>query len=84
MVISNYNPRLPAESNKDLFKLLESLYKYTTTALAEDSDNIFEIASGVRQGDPESPCLYNLYMDYVMRIFIENAKKAGVKFIKLK
>ena len=23
-------------------------------------------------------------MDYVMRIFIENAKKAGVKFIKLK
>ena len=76
--------RLPAESNKDLFKLLESIYKYTTTALAEDPDNIFEITSGVRQGGPESPCLYNLYMDYVMRIFIENAKKAGVKFIKLK
>ena len=76
--------RLPAESNKNLFKLLESIYKYTTTALAEDPDNIFEITSGVRQGGPESPCLYNLYMDYVMRIFIEKAKRAGVKFIKLK
>ena len=44
--------RLPAESNKNLFKLLESIYKYTTTALAEDPDNIFEITSGVRQGGP--------------------------------
>ena len=76
--------RLPAESNKNLFKLLESIYMHTTTALAEDPDNIFEITSGVRQGGPESPCLYNLYMGYVMRIFIEKAKRAGVKFMKLK
>ena len=57
-------------------------YLCTYSLLTEDPDNIFEITPGVRQGGPKSPCLYN--MDYVMRILIEKAKRAGVKFIKLK
>ena len=28
--------------------------------------------------------LYNLYMDFVMRIFMESCKNAGIKFLKLK
>ena len=60
--------RLPEEWNGKLFKLLESLYQYTTTALSEAEDDIFELTSGVRQGGPESPILYNLFTDYVMRM----------------
>ena len=45
---------------------MESLYSFTTTALAETPDHLFELFIGVRQGGPESPFLYNLYMDYVM------------------
>ena len=37
--------------------------------------------TGVFQGGPESPVLYNLYMDYVMRIFMENAKEEKIMFI---
>ena len=39
---------------------------------------------GVRQGGPESPPLYNLYMDYVMRVFMQKCEENNVKFLKLK
>ena len=39
---------------------------------------------GVQQGGPESPTLYNLYMDYVMRVFLIECKKLGVIFTKFK
>ena len=54
------------ESDKNLIQLLETLYKYTTTALAETPEDKFELSTGVRQGGPESPLLYNLYMDFIM------------------
>ena len=76
--------RLPEGWNAKLFQLLESLYHYTTTALAEAEDDIFELTSGVRQGGPESPILYNLFMDYVMRVFLDTCKEKGVSFFKLK
>ena len=38
----------------------------------------------MRQGGPESPVLYNLYMDYVMRVFLLECEKEGVEFVKLK
>jgi sorting nexin-29 len=72
--------RLPNDSNKKLFRLLQSIYAHTTTALSQDETDIFEIHSGVRQGGPESPMLYNLYMDYVMRVFIAACKEANVNF----
>ena len=56
--------RFPASADLNLIHLLESLYSHTTTALAESPNNIFEMTSGVRQGGPESPILYNLYMEY--------------------
>jgi len=46
--------------------------------------NTFELTSGVRQGGPESPLLYNLYMDFVMRVYLQKCKQEGVNFIKLK
>ena len=58
-----------------LIELLETLYQHTSTSLAETPNDRFETSTGVRQGGPESPLLYNLFMDYVMRVFIEEYKK---------
>ena len=52
--------------------------------MAQTPDDIFELMTGVRPGGPEFPLLYNLYMDYVMRIFLEKCKEEGIKFLKLK
>ena len=76
--------RFPKSSPQiKLIKILEAVYKHTTTSLAETPDDIFELFSGVRQGGPESPPLYNLYMDFVMRIFNEECEKSGTKFWEL-
>ena len=78
----NYQ-RLPPGEDTILIELLEALYTYTTTALAETPDDVFELFLGVRQGGPESPPLYNLFMDYVMRIFMEACEKREIKFLRL-
>ena len=76
--------RIPPEVNSKLIQLLQSLYNATTTSLAETPDDCFELFLGVRQGGPESPILYNFYMDLVMRVFLENCAENGVKFLNLK
>ena len=76
--------RFPKSSPQiKLIKILEAVYKHTTTSLAETPDDIFELFSGVRQVGPESPPLYNLYMDFVMRVFNEECEKSGIKFLEL-
>ena len=60
--------RFTKGSKNDLEQLLKSIYEYTSTSLAENPEHKFELTVGVRQGDPESPMLCNLYMDFVMRI----------------
>ena len=37
-----------------------------------------------RQGSVESPMLYNLFMDFVMRVYLEKCKEQNIKFVKLK
>ena len=83
-LFQSINQRLHNQESQKLFKLLESFYSYTTTALRGHDSEIFDIMVGVRQGGPESPTLYNLYMDYVMRVFLIECKKLGVKFTKFK
>ena len=73
--------RFPGGSDQKLIKLLETLYSYTTTSLAETPDDLFELTLGVRQGGPESPPLYNLYIDYVMRVFMGLCEKKNIKFL---
>ena len=63
---------------------MKAISSYTTTSLAENPDDNFELTVGVRQGGPESPMLYNLFMDFVMRIYLAECKKKGIKFLKLK
>ena len=38
----------------------------------------------MRQGGPESPTLFNLFIDYVMRIFTQECERKIIKFIKPK
>ena len=81
-MFSSIHQRLSPNTNTKLFELMESIYKYTTTALKDNPDDIFETALGVRQGGPESPSLFNLYIDYVMRVFLKLCTQKRIKFIK--
>ena len=72
--------RIPG--SQKIVDLLEKLYSYTTTALSDTPDVVFQLVLGVRQGGPESPLLYNLYMDYVMRVFMEQCASKGIGYPK--
>ena len=73
--------RLQSDIDCKLFDLLENLYSSTTTALAGHELEKFVIELGVRQGGSESPLLFNLYIDYVMRVFLSECAKQNVNFI---
>ena len=60
------------------FKIMEELYLKTEAALKSENPKYFETTSGVRQGGPESPNLFNLYLDYIMRIYNEKIKDLGI------
>ena len=79
-LFKSIHKRLKNDTQRKLFQLIESLYSYTTTALTEAPDDVFELTAGVRQGGPESPLLYNLYMDFIMRVFIDACKKKASNF----
>ncbi len=81
---SSIEQRIKNEAERALFRLIQSLYSRTTSSLAQTPSDIFEVKCGVRQGGPESPLLYNLLMDYVMRIFIKECSESGVEFLRLK
>lgn len=68
----------------ELVKILEAIYSETTIQLVGHPDTIFQLMSGVRQGGPESPTLYNLFMDYVMRVFKADCSSRNIKFSKFK
>ena len=57
-----------------VFQILEKLYSNTTLTY-DEANVIFMTTSGVRQGGPESPPLFNLYIDFVMRVFLERCKR---------
>ena len=50
--------------------LLENLYagQETTVRTGHGTTDWFQIGKGVRQGCVLSPCLFNLYAEYIMRI----------------
>ena len=76
--------RFKEDFDMTTIKLLEHLYDSTTTSLAETPNDKFPLNCGVRQGGVESPMLYNLFMDFVLRVFLDKCKQSSIKFLKLK
>ena len=66
--------RFPRGQYPKIFQILEKLYSNTTLTY-EEANEMFTTTSGVRQGGPESPPLFNLYIDFVMRVFMDKCKK---------
>ena len=60
--------------------LLRNLYagREATVRTGHGTTDWFQIGKGVRQGCILSPCLFNLYAEYVMR----NAGLAGIKIAR--
>ena len=77
-----YNRIDPSDKpTQTCIRIIEELYKKTLSCMKGET-NFFETTSGVRQGGPESPNLFNLYLDYIMRIYNDSAKKLdlGISF----
>ena len=71
--------RFPNNECPTAIQVLEKLYENTSLTFLE-ANSTFPTTSGVRQGGPESPLLFNLYIDYVMRIFVDRCKEENVGF----
>ena len=65
-------------------KIIECLHESTTASLAETPDKKFPLNCGVKQGGIESPMLYNLFIDFVMMVFMNRYKEFNINFLKMK
>ncbi|XP_066919456.1 uncharacterized protein [Clytia hemisphaerica] len=67
--------RFTENNPPQLLNILEKLYENTSLTFEGET---FQTTSGVLQGGPESSFLFNLFIDFVMRVFIE--KSEGINF----
>ena len=67
--------RFKPGADTKIINLLEHLYSSTSAEIKGNESLVFNIETEVFQGGPESPILYNLFMDYVMRIFRLNVQR---------
>ena len=61
--------------------LLRNLYagQEATVRIGHGTTDWFQIGKGVRQGCILSPCLFNLYAEYIMRNARQDKAQAGIK-----
>ena len=61
--------------------LLKNLYagQEATVRTGHGTTDWFQIGKGVRQGCILSPCLFNLYAEYIMRNAVLEEAQAGIK-----
>ena len=64
--------------------LLRNLYagQKATVRTGHGTTDWFQIGPGVRQGCILSPCLFNLYAEYIMRNAGLEEAQAGIKFAR--
>ena len=67
-----------------LICLLGNLYadQEGTVRTGHSSTDCFQIGKGVCQGCKVSPCVFNLYAEYVMRNARLDEAQAGIKFVR--
>ena len=76
--------RLSPGQDPKCFTVLQELYKSTSAFLSQDPlKTTFATTSGVRQGGPESPPLFCLFMDTVMRQFEVECEAAGLHGVEI-
>ena len=63
--------------------LLRNLYsgQETTVRTRHGTTDWFQIGKGVRQGSIPSPCLFNLYAEYIIRNAWLDEAQAGIKIV---
>ena len=59
--------------------LLRNLYAGQEATVRHGATDLFQIRKGVHQGCILSPCLFNLYAEYIMRNSWLNEAQAGIK-----
>ena len=64
--------------------LLKNLYadQEATVRTVHGTTDCFQIGKRVRQGCKLSPCLFNLYEEYIMRNFGLEEAQAGIKIVR--
>ena len=78
-LFESINLRFRPNQIPKVISILNVLYQNTSLTYEE---NTFTTSSGVRQGGPESPPLFNLYIDFVMRLFLEKGKSEKIDFFE--
>jgi len=69
----------------DLFALVKNLYGETYSFMAgETKEQAFRTTSGLLQGAVESPPLFSIFCDTIMRLFEDRMKELGIGGIKFK
>ena len=74
--------RFPKGENVKLCNILGK-HCQKTSLIYQKAQVTFLVTSGVHQGRPESPCLFILYINFVMRVFMNNCTKDDpIRFFK--
>ena len=80
-IITNYGKFLEVRISDYLTCLLRNLYagQEATARTGHGTTDWFQIGKGVRQGCLLSPCLFNVYTEYIMQNAGLDEAQAGIK-----
>ena len=74
-----------ADELKELFEFVRLLYERTYSYMSgDDEENAFQTTCGLLQGGVESPPLFGVFCDTVMRLFTDELEQLGIGGFKFK